>query len=234
MTIVSSYTSTKRIQGYLQGEEKTSHAGMTTMLSPDIQKREKADTEIILEGQFGTQEIALLDFRSKMQIPIGRLTCVEGSSRLGYIIWWSSTVTGRTGDGKTNMLKALLGELDQLSGSQMSDLNWASLGYCSQTPWLQTSRSIKDNIIFYSAYDSGWYDQVIFACDLRQDLSALPNGDAQSATGLVSWSLCPIEYSHQLPSPVVNKPELLWPGRSTVNQLSCYLMILLRLSTVRL
>ena len=234
MTIISAYTSTKRIQGYLQGEEKTSHRGMTTTSCPDIQKREKDEVEIILEGRFGIQEVTLLDFRSKVQIPIGRLTCVQGRSYLCYTGGWSSTVSGSTGDGKTNMLKALLGELDQLSGSRMSDLSWASLGYCCQTPWLQTSRSIKDNILFYSSYDSRWYEEVISACDLRQDLSALSDGDAQSATGLVSWFLCTIAYSHQLPSPVVNKPESLSPEQSTVNQLSCYLMILSRLSTGRL
>ena len=84
MTIISAYTSTKRIQGYLQGEEKTSHRGMTTTSCPDIQKREKDEVEIILEGRFGIQEVTLLDFRSKVQIPIGRLTCVQGRSYLCY------------------------------------------------------------------------------------------------------------------------------------------------------
>ncbi|KAK4146047.1 P-loop containing nucleoside triphosphate hydrolase protein [Dichotomopilus funicola] len=77
-------------------------------------------------------------------------------------------VCGKVGIGKTALLQAILGELDQLSGERI--VPQEMIGYCSQGPWLE-SMSIRQNILFSSFYDKGRFEQVIDACCLRDDLN---------------------------------------------------------------
>ncbi|KAF7585883.1 hypothetical protein BBP40_009943 [Aspergillus hancockii] len=83
-------------------------------------------------------------------------------------------ICGKVGAGKTALLQALLGELDRLSG--VSNTPDEMVGYCSQTPWLQ-SMSVRDNILFSSPYDERRYKQVLDACSLLPDLANFKHGD---------------------------------------------------------
>lgn len=85
-----------------------------------------------------------------------------------------TVVVGKVGAGKSALLQALLGELDQLSGT--SHIPNEMIGYCAQTPWLQ-SMSIRDNILFSSPYDEARYKRVLDACALLPDLSNFTHGD---------------------------------------------------------
>ena len=83
-------------------------------------------------------------------------------------------VHGKVGSGKSALLQALMGELDRLSGeSQIPD---EMIGYCSQTPWLQ-SMTIRDNILFSAPYDEWRYRNVLDACELLPDLASFDHGD---------------------------------------------------------
>ncbi|KAL1835065.1 hypothetical protein VTK73DRAFT_6338 [Phialemonium thermophilum] len=59
-------------------------------------------------------------------------------------------VCGVVGAGKTALLHAILGELDQHGGQR--EVPSETIGYCAQTPWLE-SMSIRENILFCAAYD---------------------------------------------------------------------------------
>jgi ABC-type multidrug transport system fused ATPase/permease subunit len=85
-----------------------------------------------------------------------------------------TVVCGKVGTGKTAFLQALLGELDKLSG--VSYIPNEMIGYCAQTPWLQ-SMSIRDNILFSSPYNEQRYKRVLDACALLPDLSNFKHGD---------------------------------------------------------
>lgn len=85
-----------------------------------------------------------------------------------------TVIAGKVGAGKSALLQALLGELDQLSG--ISHIPNEMIGYCAQTPWLQ-SMSIRDNILFSSPYDEARYKRVLDACALLPDLSTFKHGD---------------------------------------------------------
>lgn len=41
------------------------------------------------------------------------------------------------------------------------------VAYCGQIPWI-VSGTVRDNIVFDSAWDEGWYRQVVKACALEQ------------------------------------------------------------------
>jgi ABC-type multidrug transport system fused ATPase/permease subunit len=83
-------------------------------------------------------------------------------------------VCGKVAAGKSALLQALLGELDQREGELMRPTQM--FGYCAQTPWLQ-SMSLRENILFSSPYDESRYKRVISACVLTEDLANFKHGD---------------------------------------------------------
>lgn len=85
-----------------------------------------------------------------------------------------TAVCGKVGSGKTALLHAVLGELDEQGG--MRKVPNETIGYCAQTPWLQ-SMSIRENILFSSVFDEARYRQVLAACCLIPDLANWRAGD---------------------------------------------------------
>lgn len=85
-----------------------------------------------------------------------------------------SLVCGKVGIGKTALLQAILGELDQHSGEK--HVPGEMIGYCAQMPWLE-SMSIRDNILFSTPFDETRYWQVLRACCLMDDLRKFKGGD---------------------------------------------------------
>jgi ABC-type multidrug transport system fused ATPase/permease subunit len=85
-----------------------------------------------------------------------------------------TVVYGKIGSGKTALLQAMLGEMDKISGQY--EVPNEMIGYYSQTPWLQ-GVSIRDNILFFSAYDEERYGLVLEACALGPDLTSFKDGD---------------------------------------------------------
>ncbi|KAL2189974.1 P-loop containing nucleoside triphosphate hydrolase protein [Thermothelomyces heterothallicus CBS 203.75] len=85
-----------------------------------------------------------------------------------------TVVCGKVGIGKTALLQAMLGELDQHGGERTVPAEM--IGYCAQTPWLE-SMSIRQNILFSAVYDKARFEQVIDACCLRDDLNMFRSKD---------------------------------------------------------
>lgn len=81
---------------------------------------------------------------------------------------------GRVGCGKSSLLKAIIGELRLASGS--ITVNFQSMAYCDQIPWLQNI-SIRDNIFGLTPPDDAWLQTVLHACALDEDMSQLALGD---------------------------------------------------------
>ena len=50
--------------------------------------------------------------------------------------------------------------------------------YCDQSPWI-TNETAQRNILGTSLYEKQWYDQVVEACVLSDDLQALPRRDQE-------------------------------------------------------
>lgn len=84
-----------------------------------------------------------------------------------------NVVTGPTSSGKSSLLLSLLGETTLESGKATCPRDVA---YVPQTAYLQNS-TIRQNILFYSPYDEQRYKQIIYACDLVEDLAQMPLKD---------------------------------------------------------
>ena len=52
----------------------------------------------------------------------------------------------------------------------------SSIGYVPQQPWIQ-NKSLRDNILFRRQHDDFYYDKVIEACALQEDLNILSARD---------------------------------------------------------
>ncbi|KAK3940254.1 putative ATP-dependent permease [Diplogelasinospora grovesii] len=85
-----------------------------------------------------------------------------------------NVVCGKVAIGKTALLQAILGEMDQHGGERT--VPHEMVGYCAQSPWLQ-SMSMRENILFCAPYDEIRYRQVLDACCLLPDLANFKAGD---------------------------------------------------------
>ena len=94
----------------------------------------------------------------------------------------TTILTGPVGSGKSTLMRAILGELPFDSGSiSVSSTNMA---YCSQSPWILNT-TIQQNICGLrtrASMNEEWYQSVLHACALDQDLLQLTDGD-QSVAG---------------------------------------------------
>jgi ABC-type multidrug transport system fused ATPase/permease subunit len=92
-------------------------------------------------------------------LPAGSLTCVVGA----------------VGSGKSSLIYALLGEMVRVRGLVAVRAN--SLAVAPQAPFILNA-TLRDNILFGLPYEPVRYAAVLEACQLRQDLTLLPGGDA--------------------------------------------------------
>jgi ATP-binding cassette subfamily C (CFTR/MRP) protein 1 len=83
-------------------------------------------------------------------------------------------IVGPVGCGKSTLLKAILGEVPTMQGTiQLSSLE---AGFCDQTPW-HMNGTVQQSIIGVLDLEPIWYQTVIHACALDEDLNQLSQGD---------------------------------------------------------
>ncbi|ODV66086.1 oligomycin resistance ATP-dependent permease [Hyphopichia burtonii NRRL Y-1933] len=82
------------------------------------------------------------------------------------------TVTGLIGSGKSSLLNAISGNMTLSEGNVV--INGSLL--MSGDPWIQNA-TIRENILFGTPFNKHWYDSVVFACGLQEDLKNLEAGD---------------------------------------------------------
>ncbi|XP_052159889.1 ABC transporter C family member 13 isoform X2 [Oryza glaberrima] len=82
-------------------------------------------------------------------------------------------IIGEVGCGKSSLLNSIIGEIHVTSGSITS---YGSIAYVPQVPWI-LSGSLRDNILLGEEFDPRRYEEVIHACTLDVDISAMVGGD---------------------------------------------------------
>ena len=85
-------------------------------------------------------------------------------------------IAGPIGSGKSTILKAILGELPYEGKISIST---PLMAYCAQTPWLANESILKNvcGLAEISLINEAWYNSVIHACVLDEDLKLFPEGD---------------------------------------------------------
>lgn len=82
-------------------------------------------------------------------------------------------VIGAVGAGKSSLLSTFLGNMKKNDGRVEVH---GSIAYVSQEAWIQNA-TLRENILFGSAFNADRYQRVIDCCQLSQDLAMLPAGD---------------------------------------------------------
>ncbi|KAJ6728191.1 ABC TRANSPORTER C FAMILY MEMBER 1, partial [Salix koriyanagi] len=93
-----------------------------------------------------------------LDVPVGSLVAIVGS----------------TGEGKTSLVSAMLGELPATSGASV--VIRGTVAYVPQVSWIFNA-TVRDNILFGSPFDSARYEKAIDVTALQHDLDLLPGGD---------------------------------------------------------
>jgi len=88
----------------------------------------------------------------------------------------SRLIIASVGSGKSTLLKAILGEIENVSGTRHMRRG-IRVAFCDQEPWL-LDQSVKENIVGSRPFDEDWYDRVVDACALAQDITGFAEGDA--------------------------------------------------------
>ncbi|KAE9001696.1 ABC transporter C family member 3, partial [Phytophthora fragariae] len=84
-----------------------------------------------------------------------------------------TVVVGAVGSGKSSLVNAILGEMQQVRGTRVVR---GDVAYASQQAWIQ-NQTVRDNILFGEPYDAAHYLGVITACQLAPDFEMLEHGD---------------------------------------------------------
>ncbi|RWR88755.1 ABC transporter C family member 2 [Cinnamomum micranthum f. kanehirae] len=93
-----------------------------------------------------------------LDIPIGSLVAIVGS----------------TGEGKTSLISAMLGELPPMEDTSV--IIRGTVAYVPQVSWIFNA-TVRGNILFGSAFQSARYEKAIKVTALEHDLELLPGGD---------------------------------------------------------
>lgn len=162
-----------RIQRFL----KLSNVDLNAYYSPVTPEDPEASV-VIGQGTFSWQDGSSLDHPAEQEgeagSPSGHLLLQDLHLRVtkGSLV----VVVGKVGCGKSSLLAAISGELNRLTGTVYVQGREEGFGLATQEPWIQHA-TVRDNILFGRGYDSIFYQAVIEACALTDDLNILPSGD---------------------------------------------------------
>ncbi|XP_051128280.1 ABC transporter C family member 2-like isoform X2 [Andrographis paniculata] len=150
--IVNANVSLKRLEELLLAEERI------LLPNPPIEPGLPAIS--IRNGHFSWEAKAERPTLSNinLDIPIGSLVAVVGS----------------TGEGKTSLISAMLGELPAIS--EATAVIRGRVAYVPQVSWIFNA-TVCDNILFGLPFESAKYEKSIDVTCLRHDLDLLPGGD---------------------------------------------------------
>ncbi|KAL3926845.1 MAG: hypothetical protein SGPRY_003110, partial [Prymnesium sp.] len=87
-------------------------------------------------------------------------------------------VVGGMGEGKSSVLKAMMGEMLRLAGEMR--MPGGRVGYCGQQVWLARA-TIRENILFGLPLERRRYASVLSAVGLTSDVASWPLGDMTEA-----------------------------------------------------
>ncbi|KAJ3822393.1 multidrug resistance-associated ABC transporter [Lentinula raphanica] len=177
---VTAKVSLDRINKFLQSTDLLNDfdLGMDTIraMSAAVASNQPADEDKL---GFHTASFSWSKSRSGTSTPSTRNFVLIVPGNLQFKSNALNLVVGPTGSGKTSLLLALLGEMHY---SPLSEDSWFNLprqhgvSYAAQESWV-LNETVKDNILFGSAFEEERYKKVVYQCALERDLSLFAAGD---------------------------------------------------------
>ncbi|KAJ7734086.1 P-loop containing nucleoside triphosphate hydrolase protein [Mycena metata] len=158
-TLFASYASLGRIQGFLQLPEKaeSEHGSNAALVDLSDSPAKDATVQVSLEG-------CTFSWDDKTQV-LHDITLNLSPCELHMVV-------GSVASGKSSLLMSILQETILVQGTVK--VNAHKIALASQTPFIFPG-TFRANILLDSPFDAAFYDKVIDACGLRQDIEALPH-----------------------------------------------------------
>ncbi|GAA5856368.1 hypothetical protein JCM8547_008708 [Rhodosporidiobolus lusitaniae] len=164
-SLVEAYVSMDRVSDFLMAKEIQSDAVHISVPSRELKEGDELIS--VVGGDFTWGSMPAPD--APQVQPLNTLEDITLSVKKGDLI----AVVGRVGAGKSSLLSAILGEMNKVDGQVTVR---GTVAYTAQQPWIMGG-TIKQNITFGHRFEREFYELVIEACALKQDLKMLPSGD---------------------------------------------------------
>ncbi|XP_028403057.1 multidrug resistance-associated protein 4-like isoform X3 [Dendronephthya gigantea] len=175
-------TALSRIQGFFERCEMT-HAAITTNRFNQINVSKR--TEDLAERTIDTTNITNATPYISLNNLSSNLPGAEKANCNGTVSLLSNIslevssegliiITGPVGSGKSSLLASILDEELPITSGFLK--RSGSIAYVSDKPWV-SSGTIRENILFGSKYNEGWYYETVRACQLEDDFMRLPAHD---------------------------------------------------------
>lgn len=182
--ITSTLVSLRRIMEYLQLPEVQDQRDRAIAGKDDVPGDGKGDVkEKLLEADPRRPTNCVIELRDASLAVQGTDKIILQHLTLELSHCDVLMVIGGTGLGKSVFLDAIIGEGNVVFGSLYVEPSY--IAYCDQIPWIWSS-TIQDNIVARSEFDAAWYEAVLQACCLRDDLQRLVDGDMSNCMNLSS------------------------------------------------
>ncbi|KAJ4703013.1 ABC transporter C family member 2-like [Melia azedarach] len=149
--VVNANVSLKRLEEFLLAEER--------VLLPNPPLTPELPAISIRNGYFSWDSKRPTLSNINLDVPVGSLVAIVGG----------------TGEGKTSLTSAMLGELPPVSADASAVIR-GTVAYVPQVSWIFNA-TVRDNILFGSAFEAARYEKAIDVTALRHDLDLLPGGD---------------------------------------------------------
>ncbi|XP_029480503.2 ATP-binding cassette sub-family C member 10-like isoform X3 [Oncorhynchus nerka] len=169
--ILEAKVSLDRIQRFLKLPNQDLDAYFSLVAPEDPQ-----DTIVMSQGIFSWQGPGGPDHPTSSDTESPKGSLMLHSLNLSITKGSLVVVVGKVGCGKSSLLAAITGELNRRGGDVYVQGREDGFGLAAQEPWIQHA-TVRDNILFGKDYNSSFYQAVVEACALTDDLNILPNGD---------------------------------------------------------
>ncbi|WVZ82232.1 hypothetical protein U9M48_029518 [Paspalum notatum var. saurae] len=166
--MIDAVISSRRLSNYLSTPE---HHSSELAASADLLKRHCDKYNEVIHNPMAVvlQNIFCSWSTSSISEPSIILRDISLQLQKGLFV----AIVGEVGSGKSSLLNSVIGETHVISGSISS---CGSIAYVPQVPWI-LSGSVRDNILLGKEFDPRRYEEVIQACALDVDISAMARGD---------------------------------------------------------
>ncbi|KAG6713738.1 hypothetical protein I3843_05G153700 [Carya illinoinensis] len=99
---------------------------------------------------------------------------VKVMEKMNIVKGYKVAICGPVGSGKSSLLSSILGEIPRISGAGIKI--YGKKAYVPQSAWIQTG-TIRENVLFGREMRQAFYEDVLEACALNQDIKMWLGGD---------------------------------------------------------
>jgi ABC-type multidrug transport system fused ATPase/permease subunit len=132
-----------------------------------LQYHTSAESNIAIEFEAGEYTWETGDEKSKRPT-------IKIMEKMNIMKGYKVAICGPVGSGKSSLLSSIIGEIPRISGAGIKI--YGTKAYVPQSAWIQTG-TIRENVLFGKEMDKAFYDDILEACALKQDIKMWLGGD---------------------------------------------------------